>query len=188
MNLKDRVQALFNQYEVALAVDEPQKEPETQELASAKLESGQEIQTDGEAFSAGASVFVTNDEGERIPLPDGDYTMDDGAKFQVKDGVIAEEEEAPAEAPAPEEEMSEEQAKQTLQDALRPMVQDMITEAMAPIMEKMADQTKAFEQMSAEPAAQPVARVKTSAPQEKVDLSKLKNTKDRVKAIQNMYL
>lgn len=187
MNLKDRVQALFNQYEVALAVDEPQKTPEPQELANAKLESGQEIQTDGEAFSAGASVFVTNDEGERIPLPDGDYTMEDGSTFKVKDGVIAEEDEAPAEPAAPEEEMSEEQARQTLQDALRPMVQDMITEAMAPIMEKMSEHTKAVEEMSAEPAAVPVARVKTSAPKEKVDLSSLKTTKDRVKAIQNMY-
>jgi hypothetical protein len=186
MNLKERVQALFTQYNVELAVEEPQQ------LASAQLESGQEIQTDGEAFSAGAAVFVTNDEGERIPLPDGDYTMQDGATFKVKDGVIAEEEEAPAEspaeAPAADEELSEDQAKQTLQDALRPMVQDMITEAMAPIMEKMSQQEKAVEEMSAEPAAQPVARVKTSAPQEKVDLSQLKNTKDRVKAIQNMYL
>lgn len=183
MNLKERVQELFDRFQVELAVEE------STEMAKAKLESGQEIETDADGFAAGASVFVTNDEGERIALPDGNYTMEDGSSFQVKDGVIAEEEETPAEdSPAPpEEEMSREQAVETLQEALRPMVESMITEAMAPLIEKMSEQEKTMAEKMSEAAAQPVSRVKVAPQVPPVDLKTL-NLQDRVKAIQTQFL
>ena len=185
MTLKERVQDIFDKFQVGLEVEEPQS------LASAQLESGQEIQTDGDAFSAGASVFVTNDEGERIPLPDGDYTLNDGVKFKVKDGVIAEEEEQEPEAEATaepkEEEMSAATAKQEIQDALRPLVESMISEAMAPVLEQLKAAEAKVEELNAQPATEPIARVKVAQPVVPVDLSQL-NTKDRVKAIQNQYL
>jgi hypothetical protein len=71
MNLKERISDLFEKYSVELAVEE--KEEQVSLMATAILESGQEITTDADAFAVGVSVFVMNDENERIPLPDGDY-------------------------------------------------------------------------------------------------------------------
>ena len=68
------------------------------------LDSGQEIQTDAEAFAVGVSVFVVNDEGEQIPLPDGDYTLADGSMLVVAEGAVSESKTKPATAEVDAEE------------------------------------------------------------------------------------
>lgn len=192
MSIKTRVQDIFDRFQIELAVNEPTQ------LASAKLESGQEIQTDAESFASGAAVFVTNDEGEKIPLPDGNYTMEDGSSFTVKDGVIAEEdeEEPTEETPAPAEdedmsqetEMSQEDARQALQDALRPMVESMIKDALAPMMESLSATEKKLETLSVEPAGPSVPRAKMQKKTpDPVDLKNL-SVADRVKAIQAQFM
>ena len=95
MTLKERISDIFEKYSVELAVEEKE---ETQEVAfaTAVLESGQEIQTDADAFAVGVSAFVVNDEGERIPLPDGDYKLQDGSMLVVAEGAVAEMKEAEA--------------------------------------------------------------------------------------------
>lgn len=81
-------------------------EEETNLMASGVLEGGQAIMTDSEEWGVGANVFIEED-GERIPLPDGDYKLEDGTPFVVEGGVVsawgAAEEEAKE-----EEELSEE--------------------------------------------------------------------------------
>lgn len=178
--IKERVQEIFDRFAVNLSVDEIQ-------MATALLDSGQEIQTDAEAFGAGASVFVVNDEGERIPLPDGDYTLEDGTKLRVVEGVVTDdtEDEAPAEEPA-EEELAEAPAEQ--ETLSKQDVADMIKEAIAPLMEALEAQQEATEKLSAQSAQPALPRVK-KAPQKTftpVDLSKL-SLKDRVSAIQEQF-
>ena len=99
MTLKERISDIFEKYSVELAVEEKE---ETQEVAfaTAVLDSGQEIQTDADAFAVGVSAFVVNDEGERIPLPDGDYKLQDGSLLVVAEGAVAEMKEAEAEVEA----------------------------------------------------------------------------------------
>lgn len=91
-------------------------------LAVMKLDNGTEIEA--EAFEADQQVFIKNEDGESIPLPSGDYTLEDGRSLKVEtEGVIAsigeaeaeeeveakeepKEEEAPTEEVVAEEELS----------------------------------------------------------------------------------
>lgn len=110
MTITERVQEVFNKFNVNLTVTEA---PRT-EMAEAALENGTVIYTDAEAFAEGVEAYIINDEGEKIPLPPGDYTLADGRMVVVGEGGVvssvteAPEEEAPAEEPAQEVEASEE--------------------------------------------------------------------------------
>ena len=105
MNFKDKILAVFSKYDVKL--EEVLAEEENL-MATGVLDNGQAIVTDSESWGVGANVFIEED-GERIPLPDGEYVLEDGTVFAVEGGVIASwgapEEEAKKEE---EEEMSEE--------------------------------------------------------------------------------
>jgi hypothetical protein len=70
MGIKERVQEVFNRYNVALQVDSIRVD-----MAEAVLENGTVIYTDGDDFVEGEDAYIINDEGERIPLPPGDYAL-----------------------------------------------------------------------------------------------------------------
>ena len=82
MTISERVQEVFQRFNVNLTVSE---EPRT-ELAEAVLENGTVIYTDADDFNEGAEAYIINDEGERIPLPQGDYTLNDGSVLVIADG------------------------------------------------------------------------------------------------------
>ena len=71
MTIQERVQEVFNRFNVNLTVSEDK----STELAEAALENGTVIYTDAEAFEEGAEAYIINDEGERIALPPGDYPL-----------------------------------------------------------------------------------------------------------------
>ena len=98
------------------------------------------LEYDGEDLKAGMGVYVSNENGERTPAEDGEYTTEDGKIIVVKDGMVesitdpiaevdgADEEpveetpveEIPAEEPKVEElgEPVEEEPKETTEDAI----------------------------------------------------------------------
>lgn len=80
MTLKERVQDLFNRFNVDLAVEA------RTEMAEATLENGTVIYTDAEGFDEGAEAYIINDEGEQIALPPGDYELADGAILSIVEG------------------------------------------------------------------------------------------------------
>ncbi len=96
MNLKDRIQDIFEQYSVYLDKHEDEEKKmdehkdEKTEMAKKTLANGTEIYTDADAFAVGVDVFIVNEEGERMPLPDGEYEYAEGGKTVVADGKIAE--------------------------------------------------------------------------------------------------
>ena len=94
MNLKHRINAIFQAYNVNLAVAEEdvvtEEVKEDVALAEKALANGTIIYTDAEDFVVGAQVFIVNEEGERMPLPDGEYEYDGGGKTVVAEGTIAE--------------------------------------------------------------------------------------------------
>ena len=58
-------------------------------LEERKLENGTRFES--EVFEKGREVFIVTDEDERIPVPAGDYILDDGMMLVVKeDGIIDE--------------------------------------------------------------------------------------------------
>ena len=144
MDISKRVQDVFNRFNVNLTVNRTN-------LAEAALDNGTVIYTDAEAFAEGVEVYIINDEGENIPLPPGDYTLEDGTVLSVGEGGVvtavtppaAEEapaEEAPA-APAElkaqedekkkDEEMEDEEEKMEGTAVTREEVAIMIAEAIA---------------------------------------------------------
>lgn len=79
MTIQERVQELFNRFNVNLQV-------ERVDMAEAVLENGTVIYTDADSFAEGAEAYIINDEGERIVLPEGDYDLADGTKVSVGEG------------------------------------------------------------------------------------------------------
>ena len=143
-------------------------------LESMKLENGTTIEA--EAFEANQEVFIVTEEDERIALPIGEYTLEDGMILVVaEEGIIAEvreaQEEAPVEeAPAQEEEVeqAEEEPKEEMAYAtkeelsaavaeMKEMIEE-IKSMMSPKEEEMAaEEVKEEVDLSAdEPAAKPI--------------------------------
>jgi hypothetical protein len=192
MTLKERISELFDKYSVELEVEEKQEV----KFATATLESGQEIQTEAESFAVGASVFVVNDEGEQIPLPDGDYTLADGAVLVVAEGAITEVKEA--EEPAveaeedKEEEMSEEpkEVEASSEVLTREDVAGMIAEAIEATKAEFSSQIEERDAKITELSKQAASSISRApkAPKkvEQVDLSKL-TVKERVRALSNQF-
>jgi len=174
MSIKTRVQEIFDKFQVELKVEEPTK------LATAKLESGQEIETESETFDSGAAVFVVNDEGERMTLPDGEYILDDGRALQVADGVVVD-------VPTEEKEAVAEEEVEVVASLSSDQVNSMIAEALKPIMEVLELQTNTIETLSKQTSSEAMPRV-TKQPKkiEKVDLTNM-TTKQRVAALSAQF-
>jgi uncharacterized protein GlcG (DUF336 family) len=136
MNIQERVSALFSKYSAMLS-------EEKVALATATLEGGQIIQTEAEEWAVGVPVFVVNDEGEQIPLPDGDYTLEDGTTFTVAEGAVAAWTAAAVEV---EDAKEEEKMSEVL---TREEVQNMIADALNNINAQLSAVTKAIEEKEA---------------------------------------
>jgi len=184
MSIKERISDLFEKYSVQLEVEEKEEEKKETSFATATLDSGQEIQTDAEAFAVGVSVFVVNDEGEQIPLPDGSYTLADGVVLVVVDGVVSEMqevEEAPAEA-APEA-VVEEVAMS------REEIVSLIAKAVAQVKKEFSSQIKERDAKITELSKTASAKISRAPKMEapvSVDLKSLSIT-ERVAAIHNQF-
>lgn len=160
-------------------------------LESMKLENGTTIEA--EAFEANQEVFIITEDEEKIALPVGEYTMEDGRMLVVvEEGVIAEmrdaaEEEAPEEAPATEEVVEEvEQAEEekemsyATKEELSAAVEEMkamieeIKAMMSPKEEEMAEEVKEeeVEMSSDEPAAKPIKHSPDTKPVDMHQFSK----------------
>ena len=131
-------------------------------LESMKLENGTTIEA--EAFEPNQEVFIVTEEDEKIALPIGEYTLEDGRILVVaEEGIIAEvraeEEEAPEEAPATEEVVEEvEQAEEEPKEEMSYATKE----------EEMAEEVKEEEvDLSAdEPAAKPIKHSPDTKPVE----------------------
>lgn len=182
MGLTEKLQALFSSHAVALSAEQEQEETK---LATAKLDNGTEIETPAEGFAPGAEVFVTNDQGEQIALPDGAYTLEDGTTFNVEGGVIVEAE-VEAKEDQPAEEMSEEKPVQLSREDVQAMINEAVlalSKELVPVIESTHDTVA---KLSAQPAAK-VQRVNV----EKVQLSRAELAAmplaDRINAMINQH-
>jgi len=159
-------------------------------LESMKLDNGTVIEA--EAFEANQEVFIVTEEDEKIALPIGEYTLEDGRILVVaEEGIIAEVREAEEEAPAQEEapeveevEQAEEEPKEEMsyatKEELSAAVEEMkamieeIKAMMSPKEEEMAEDVKEEEvDLSAdEPAAKPIKHSPDTKPVEMHQFSK----------------
>jgi hypothetical protein len=155
-------------------------------LESMKLDNGTVIEA--EAFEANQEVFIVT-EDERIALPVGEYTLEDGRILVVaEEGVIAEmrdggEEEAPAEEPAQEEEVEqaeEEPKEEEMSYATKEELSAAVEEMKAMIEEIKAMMSPKEEEMAAEevdlsadePATKPIKHSPDTKPADLQKFSK----------------
>ena len=185
MNLKERISDLFEKYSVELAVEE--KEEQVSLMATAVLESGQEIMTDADAFAVGVAVFVMNDENERIPLPDGDYQLEDGSTLVVAEGMVAEIKDAEAPAEEVEEVVEEVEASANMitREDVASMIADAVSEAKKEFSSQIEQRDVKITELSKTASAK-ISRAPKMEPKVQVDLTKL-SMKERIAAIQNNF-
>ena len=150
--------------ETADIVKDVEQSQEKVELATAKLENGTVLEA--EAFEAGNEIFIVT-EDEKVALPVGDYTMEDGKMLVVaEEGIIAEikdldEEEAPAEEEVEAEEDLGYVTKEELAEAvseIKAMIEDMKKEEMSEDEVELSEELpKEVKEELSEPAAEPIA-------------------------------
>ncbi len=154
------------------------------ELAQAKLENGTVLEA--EAFEAGNEIFILTDD-EKVALPIGEYTMEDGQILVVsEEGIIGEiksesqEEEEEVEA---SEEVSEEleteevEAEYATKEELAE-VKSMLEEIKA-MIEKKEEMSEVEEQVKEELSETPATEAITHNPEpkQKVSLKYAQNRK-----------
>jgi len=143
MTITERVQEVFNKFNVKLTVTE---EPRT-EMAEAALDNGTVVYTDAEAFAEGVEAYIINDEGEKIPLPPGDYGLEDGRTLVIGEGGVVSSigEPSEEEVEASEEVEVEVEAEEEPGYVTKAEVEEMIKAALESINDK--------EEMSVNPEA-----------------------------------
>lgn len=147
-------------------------------LESMKLDNGTVIEA--EAFEANQEVFIVTEEDEKIALPIGEYTLEDGRILVVaEEGIIAEVREAEEEAPEVEEvEQAEEEPKEEMSYATKEELSAAVEEMKAMIEEIKAMMSPKEEEMAEvdlsadEPAAKPIKHSPDTKPVEMHQFSK----------------
>lgn len=132
------------------------------ELATAKLDNGTVLEA--EAFEAGNEIFIIT-EDDKVALPVGDYTMEDGKMLVVaEEGIIAEIKDLEEEAT--EDEVEAEDlgyvTKEELAEAvseIKAMIEDMKKQEMSEEkeVELSEELPKEVKEELSEPAAEPIA-------------------------------
>ena len=138
-------------------------------LAQATLENGTVIES--EDFAVGSEVFIVTDD-EKVALPVGDYTLEDGEQLKVEEeGVIASigaAEESTEEASEEEVEAAEEEMAYATKEELAE-VKSMIEDIKAMIENKaeMSEEVESTEEVEKEELS------KVEEVEEKVELEKV---------------
>ena len=120
--------------EAEVSPEEPVEVEETEEVRMVETDKGKlEWNDEGEDLKAGDEVFVRDEEGNRVPAPDGEYRTEDGKVIVVVEGKVAEIRDPEAEV-APEDRRDEEmEALRSENEELRAQV-----EALTRRMEEMS--------------------------------------------------
>ncbi len=164
---------------IELSEDKPNETVEAVELATAKLENGAVIEA--EAMSEGNDVFIVTDD-EKVPLPDGTYTLESSEVLVAKDGKIVsigeEKEEASAEVEAEtdlEEEKKEDMRYATKEELaeVKKLVEEIkkMVEEKKEKMSKQEEENAELKEQLSEAAAKPIVH----KPESKTELKKLLN-------------
>lgn len=152
------------------------------ELAQAKLENGTVLEA--EAFEAGNEIFILTDD-EKVAVPVGEYTMEDGQILVVsEEGIIGEiksesqEEEEEVEASEEVEELEEEVEAQYATKEELAEVRSLVEE-IKQMIEKKEEMSEVEEQVKEELSETPATEAITHNPEpkQKVSLKYAQNRK-----------
>jgi hypothetical protein len=150
-------------------------------LEQMKLNDGVTV-IEADSFEANNEIFVVTEDDQRIPLPVGEYVVENGMLLIVtQEGVIAEikEQEAPAEEEMPEEEMKKDEEKMIEKSAVKKTVESMVKETFFSEYEALKSENEALKTQLAQ-MEEPKAIVHNPEPTEKVKVEAPKSTRDLV--------
>jgi hypothetical protein len=150
-------------------------------LEQMKLNDGVTV-IEADSFEANNEVFVVTEDDQRIPLPVGEYVVENGMLLIVtQEGVIAEvkEQEEPAEVEAPEEEMKKDEEKMIEKAQVKKTVESMVKETFFSELEALKSENEALKTQLAQ-MEEPKAIVHNPEPTEKVKVEAPKSTRDLV--------
>ena len=126
----------------------------------AKLDNGTVLEA--EAFEAGQEIFVVNEE-ERIPVPQGEYQMEDGKILVVaEDGIIGEIKEAEAQEEEAEVEQKEEVEMEQETKEPKKVVKSISEEVFFSTIESLTKKIEALE-LALQPKEEVEEKVEMSA-------------------------
>jgi Mg2+ and Co2+ transporter CorA len=115
-------------------------------LAEMTLENGTILEA--ESFATGESVFIKSDD-ERVALPIGEYTLEDGRMLIVEEeGIIAEIKEETAEMPA--EELAEVEVEVEPESYDTPKAAEQVEDVLQAVVEAIAPEIEKIQQEVAE--------------------------------------
>jgi len=126
--------------------------------AEAFLVDGTRVMTDADRFEEGTKVFILSDEDEKLPLPTGNYEMQDGATIDVTDGEIVSlktpegedkvEEEMKKEEPKTEVDLSNFASKEELFESCKLLSEAVSENVTNSVMEKVTEMLEEFKKES----------------------------------------
>lgn len=82
------------------------------------------LEYDGENLVAGMDVFITDEEGNKVPAEDGEYTTEDNKTITVKDGKVESIVDPSADVDAAEDEKKEDEPMEEPTKEEEPMPED----------------------------------------------------------------
>jgi hypothetical protein len=150
-------------------------------LEQMKLNDGVTI-IEADSFEANNEIFVVTEDDQRIPLPVGEYVVENGMLLIVtQEGVIAEikEQEAPEEVEEEELEKPQAPAETIEKSAVKKTVESMVKETFFSEYEALKSENEALKTQLAQ-MEEPKAIVHNPEPTEKVKVEAPKSTRDLV--------
>lgn len=140
-------------------------------LEQMKLTDGVSI-LEADVFEAGNEVFIVTEDEQKIPLPVGEYELEDMRILVVtEEGMIAEIKEAAEEAPEVEIEVEQPEAapmeeEMAAEAPIKKTVESIIKETFFSKMEELQAENEALKAELAKHTAQPIEEAKEEAPVE----------------------
>jgi hypothetical protein len=150
-------------------------------LEQMKLNDGVTV-IEADSFEANNEIFVVTEDDQRIPLPVGEYVVENGMLLIVtQEGVIAEIKEQEAPATEEEEELEKPQAPaETIEkSAVKKTVESMVKETFFSEYEKLKAENERLKTELAQ-MQEPKPIVHNPEPTEKVKVEAPKSTRDIV--------
>jgi len=177
--------------ELSKEVKEVEVKAEEITLASMNLENGTVIEA--EEFASGKEVFIVT-EDDRVPMPIGEYTLEDGRLVVVaEEGLIDSISDATAEVEEEVETSKEDVKAEDLAteyptkeefNELKTMVEDMKTNLSEVLGTQKQEIEKLETELSAEPAAQPITHSPESKKSKEMEFqyssSRMETSLDRI--------
>lgn len=161
------LEAIKNGFALFSAKDQ---EVESEEIKLGSMASGDlEIFFDGEMLEVGGAVYVNAEDGTKVPLPVGDYPLDEGKVLVVaEEGIAGEVKEPEAEladdAPAPSNDAAQmEEITNAIKSIMIKYTEDFDNKLKA-VTDANVELKAELVELSKEPAAKPVKIMASQAP------------------------